>query len=161
MSPASPSRLAVLETRVPPPVVAVLVALAMLATRWFDDALPVDRTWRIGIAAGLVVAGFAFSVPAVFSFRAARTTIGPHRIENASRLVTGGVFGLSRNPMYLGLALQLLGWAAFLATPSALVGPVLFVAWITRFQIVPEERLLSARFGTAYDAWRRRVRRWI
>lgn len=153
--------LGALETRVPPPVVALVAALAMPAGRWLGDGLPLDRSWRIGIAVVLVAAGFALAVPAVLSFRRARTTINPHRIERASALVTSGVFGLTRNPMYLGLALQLTGWAVLLGTLSAFLGPVLFAAWITRFQIVPEERLLAERFGDDFHAWRRRVRRWI
>ena len=65
------------------------------------------------------------------------------------------------NPMYLGLALILLGLAVYLASPWALLGPLVFAAYITRFQIVPEERALQTRFGAAYTAYRARVRRWL
>jgi protein-S-isoprenylcysteine O-methyltransferase Ste14 len=154
-------KIAALETLVPPPLVAAIVALAMLAIRGWDYALPLDRSWRIALAVGFVAAGFAFSLPAMLAFLRARTTINPHHIDRASTLVTGGVFALTRNPMYLGLALQLTGWAAYLGTLAAFLGPLLFVAWITRFQIVPEERLLAARFGGDFEAWRRRTRRWL
>ena len=150
-----------LENRIPPPIVALLVALAMLATRFDAGRLPVDRTWRVAIAAVLVVAGLGVSLSAAIAFRRARTTVNPVHIERASTLVTGGVFRLSRNPMYLGLACLLTAWAAMLATPWAFVGPAAFVAFITRFQIAPEERLLAARFGEAFLSWRRRVRRWL
>jgi protein-S-isoprenylcysteine O-methyltransferase Ste14 len=63
--------------------------------------------------------------------------------------------------MYLGLLLVVLGWAAFLCSAVALVGPVIFVAYIGRFQIAPEERVLSAKFGTAYSGYLARVRRWL
>ena len=76
-------------------------------------------------------------------------------------MVTNGIYGFTRNPMYLGLALILLGLAVFLASPWALLGPVGFVAFITRFQIRPEERALQARFGAAYTAYCARVRRWV
>lgn len=150
-----------LETRVPPPLVAAIVAATMFLARGQGPALPLDRPWRIALAAALATAGLAFALPAVVAFRRARTTVNPHRLDRVSALVTGGVFALSRNPMYLGLALVLAGWATFLGGLAGFLGPVAFVAWITRFQIVPEERLLAARFGDAFHAWRRRVRRWI
>ncbi len=150
-----------LENRVPPPVVGLLVALVMLATRLDASRLPLDRPGRIAIAAVLVAVGIGFSLPAVLAFRRARTTVNPVRIEQASTLVTGGIFRVSRNPMYVGLACLLAAWAVMLATPWAWLGPVAFVAFVTRFQIVPEERLLAARFGEAFQSWRRRVRRWL
>ena len=153
--------LAALETRVPPPLVAAILALAMFVGRGWGPALPLDRPARIVVAIGLAVAGLAVALPAVLAFRRARTTIDPHRIDKVATLVTSGVFSFTRNPMYLGVALLLAGWATYLGTLPVFLGPVVFVAWITRFQIVPEERLLSARFGDAFDAWRRRTRRWL
>ena len=150
-----------LETRLPPPLVALLVALAMAATRLLPGRLPLDSSWRFGLAGLLVVVGLAFAVPAVLAFRRARTTIDPVHIEAASTLVTGGVFALSRNPMYVGSAIVLCAFVLLAGTPWAALGPPLFVAYVTRFQILPEERLLAARFGAPYDAWCRRVRRWL
>ena len=150
-----------LETRLPPPLVALLVVLAMAATRLLPERLPLDRSWRLAGAVVLAGAGLAFAVPAIVAFRRARTTTNPLRIEAASALVTSGVFALSRNPMYVGLAAIVCAIALLVGTPWAALGPVLFVAYITRFQIVPEERLLAARFGTPYRDWCRRVRRWL
>ena len=150
-----------LETRLPPPLVALLVALAMLASRLSPERLPVGRPWRIGLAVALALAGLAIVLPAVRAFRRARTTVNPLRIEQASTLVTDGIFAVTRNPMYLGLALVLAGWAIGLGSAWAFLGPIAFVAFITRFQIVPEERLLEARFGEAFLSWRRRTRRWL
>ena len=154
-------KLAALETRVPPPLVAAIMALAMYGGRARGIALPLDRPARIAIASLLAIAGLAVALSAVLAFRRARTTIDPHHIDKVSTLVTRGVFAFTRNPMYLGVALLLTSWATYLGTLPVFMGPVLFVAWITRFQIVPEERLLSARFGDAFDAWRRRTRRWL
>ena len=63
--------------------------------------------------------------------------------------------------MYLGLFLVLAGWAAHLANAAALPGPLLFALYVTRFQILPEERALTARFGAEFDAYKLRTRRWI
>ena len=63
--------------------------------------------------------------------------------------------------MYVGFAAMLVGWAVCLAAPWALVGPVAFVLFINRFQIIPEERVMRDKFGQAYDDYQAQVRRWI
>jgi protein-S-isoprenylcysteine O-methyltransferase Ste14 len=63
--------------------------------------------------------------------------------------------------MYLGLLLTLVAWAMFLASPFAVLWVAVYVAYITRFQIVPEERVLSALFGAEYGTYSKRVRRWL
>jgi protein-S-isoprenylcysteine O-methyltransferase Ste14 len=63
--------------------------------------------------------------------------------------------------MYLGLLFVLVGWAAFLCAPWALAGPVVFVSYMTRFQIAPEEKALMSAFPDAYASYRARVRRWL
>jgi protein-S-isoprenylcysteine O-methyltransferase Ste14 len=95
------------------------------------------------------------------AFRRAGTTPDPVHVDRASTLVTTGVYAWTRNPMYVGLTLLLCAWACVLAAPWTAAGPPLFAAYITRFQILPEERALSERFGEAYAAYLRRVRRWI
>jgi len=79
----------------------------------------------------------------------------------ASALVTAGIYKLTRNPMYLGLVLLLCAWAFYLAAIWPFVGPVLFIAYINRFQIGPEERIMGAKFGGDYADYVSRVRRWI
>jgi protein-S-isoprenylcysteine O-methyltransferase Ste14 len=76
-------------------------------------------------------------------------------------MVTMGVYGRTRNPMYLGLIFVLTGWTIYLAAPWAILGPVLLVLFTTRFQIVPEERVLTAKFGSEYTDYQARVRRWL
>lgn len=81
--------------------------------------------------------------------------------DNAAKLVTIGIYRVSRNPMYLGMLLFLLAWALFLSNYAALFPPVLFVISMTLFQIKPEEKTLHNKFGPEYDDYSRRVRRWI
>jgi protein-S-isoprenylcysteine O-methyltransferase Ste14 len=109
----------------------------------------------------LATAGACISLMAVISFRRARTTVNPLRPGTASTLVTGGIYRHTRNPMYLGLSIILLGWAVYLANAPALLLLPGFVLYIYRFQIVPEERTLAALFGAEYQAYRTRVRRWL
>lgn len=152
--------MAFLETRVPPPLVALVVAAGMWAGTLAAPA-PAAPVWRVALAAVLALCGLALAVAGIRSFRKARTTVTPLKPQAASQLVATGVYRHTRNPMYLGLCLVLLGWAAWLWSAWSLLGPVAFVAYITRFQIVPEERALAALFGAAYGAYVKGVRRWI
>ena len=150
-----------LDHKVPPPIVGALVALAMWLVASAEPSSIVGPALRHAITGALVAAGVAFDLLGLVAFRASRTTVNPLRPERASALVTGGVYRITRNPMYVGLALLLVAWAVHLGSALPFVGPIAFVAYITRFQILPEERVLAQRFGAAFDAYRGRVRRWL
>ena len=149
-----------LEHKVPPPVVALLTGLAMWAVAHRTPVLAVHAGPRLAIAAALAMFGLCIEISGVLAFRRARTTVNPMKPATASAMVTGGVYRYTRNPMYAGLATVLLGWAVWLAAPWGLLGPAAFIAFITRFQIIPEERALRARFGSEYEGYLLRVRRW-
>jgi len=100
-------------------------------------------------------------VAAIVQFRNAHTTVDPHKPETATALVTSGVYGWTRNPMYLGLSILLLGWAIELGTLTPLLGPVFFILLIQQVQILPEEHALHARFGQDYARYCDRVHRWF
>ena len=132
---------------------------------WFASSLvaPVIVPFgvRVGAALALVVIGLSISISGIVSFRRAKTTINPSKPSAASSLVTSGVYRYTRNPMYLGLSVTLMGWAVFLSNPLALLAVPLFMLYINRFQINPEERALSSLFGAEYVAYREKVRRWL
>ena len=109
----------------------------------------------------LVALGGAADLAGLLAFRRHRTTVNPLAPQNSSTVVQDGIYRYSRNPMYLGMALLLTAWAVWLAQPACLLVLPLFVAYITRFQILPEERILLARFGAPYQDYLRRVRRWL
>ena len=150
-----------LELKVPPPIVAGLIAAAMWVATMLCAPMDVSDFVRRAVAATLAVAGGCIAVAGFVSFRRARTTVDPQRPEATSSLVTGGIYRFTRNPMYLGLLLVLLAWAVFLASPWALVGPVAFVLYVNRFQIAPEERALTTLFGATYSEYTVRTRRWL
>lgn len=150
-----------LELRIPPPIVAFFFAGVAWAVARATPALALPLPLRTGVAIALALAGVGFVVAGVRAFRHAATTIHPLKPEKASAIVSSGVFGISRNPMYVGLVLVLVAWAVFLSSPAALVGPVGLALYLTRFQIVPEERALATKFGDAYADYTARVRRWI
>ena len=110
------------------------------------------------IVAGL---GIVTAAAGVLAFRRARTTVDPLHLDKSTAIVSTGIYRITRNPMYLGMLLAVVGWALFLANPVTLAGPVLFVLYMNRFQIRPEERALAERFGQPYRAYFSGVRRWL
>lgn len=150
-----------LENRIPPPVVTVAIAIVMAVVSRLAPGAPIPGALRYGLAAGLFLAAGALGATAIGAFARAKTTIDPVHIENASSLVISGAFRVTRNPMYLAMALLLTALALGLSNLWLLFGPVAFVLFTTRFQILPEERAMRARFGEAYDDYRRKVRRWL
>jgi protein-S-isoprenylcysteine O-methyltransferase Ste14 len=150
-----------LETKIPPPIAALaaggLMKLYAHAAEVAIDTSPVltkvsDHLCQLSA----VIALLAFA-----SFAFARTTINPLAPSHASTLVTGGIFRISRNPMCLSLLLLLIAYAVRLDSWVVWLGPILFATYITRFQIIPEERILAGKFGAAFLAYTSRTRRWI
>ena len=150
-----------LDHRVPPPALAAVLAACMWGLSHVLPGVAVPTPLRVAFTVAIAFTGLSFGVAGTLAFRKARTTVNPLRPERASSLVLTGVYRISRNPMYVGMALALLSWAVYLASPLALLGPALFVAYITRFQIKPEEQALLAKFGRPYEQYMARVRRWI
>ncbi|MBV8473906.1 MAG: isoprenylcysteine carboxylmethyltransferase family protein [Hyphomicrobiales bacterium] len=140
----------------------MLIAAALMwgLHRWLPLFVWIAPPWnRLGVLPAAL--GIAVAAAAIIRFRQAHTTTDPLDPGKASRLVTDGVFSVSRNPMYLGLTLLLLGWAIWVGSVSPWIIPPLFVLYITLVQIIPEEQALSRLFGEQYLASRGRVARWI
>jgi protein-S-isoprenylcysteine O-methyltransferase Ste14 len=150
-----------LELRVPPPAVAAVAALLMWLAAQAVPALDFPLAGREWISFVIAAAGLMILAAALMEFRRAKTTINPIHPDAASALVVGGIYRLTRNPMYLGLLTILLAWAIWLANAAAFAVLPLFVAYLNRFQIGPEERALEACFGEAFGTYRRAVRRWL
>ena len=150
-----------LELKIPPPVIALVLAVAMWGVSENTFAWPVPNVVRLSLALALVAIGVAFSTAGIIEFRRAQTTVNPRKPEAASTLVSSGVFKITRNPMYVGLVLFLVAWAVVLSSLWALFGPLVFALYIRRFQITPEERVLSSIFGAEYVAYKERVRRLL
>lgn len=153
--------MSVLELRIPPPVVMLLTGILMRLASSVMPALAFPIPARVALAVALAVAGFVVASVAFFSFRRVRTTVDPRKPDEATNLVAAGLYKVTRNPMYLGLLLILTGWAIFLANAMAFVFLPVFVLYLNRFQIEPEERALALKFGAQYAAYRAKVRRWL
>lgn len=145
----------------PPPVVMLLTAALMwllaYATPWLSVRFP-GQGW-LGLAVAL--GGLLVMLLAALELRRHRTTINPMYPESSEHLVTGGIYRLSRNPIYLADVLLLAGWLVYLGNAPAVLLLPAFMVIIQRVQIAPEERALAARFGETFHAYTRQVRRWI
>ncbi|MEM9883768.1 MAG: isoprenylcysteine carboxylmethyltransferase family protein [Planctomycetota bacterium] len=140
----------------------VYLFLAMAAMTALDQAWPVRQLFPMpGKMLGWVpiLVGSGLCLAAASRFRRAATTIRPFR-ESAA-LVTTGPFRFSRNPMYLGLVLVLVGYAVIAGSATPWVVLPFFVAVIRRRFVAVEEAMLTDRFGEDYERYRRRVRRWL
>ena len=150
-----------LEHRIPPPLVGLVVAGGMWGVAHVATMRPLPRRVRVVAAVAVAVLGIAIALRGIASFRRAQTTVNPLKPETSAALVSSGIYSVTRNPMYLGMLLVLIGWAVYLGSLWPLLGPVVFALFITRFQIVPEERALERLFGAPFVAYKQRVRRWI
>src|ERR1700688_3982119 len=150
-----------LENKVPPPIVALLIGAMMWGVARWSPLPEGESPLRVAISGGLACLGILALVLGMLAFRRAKTTINPVNIGAASSIVTSGVYRYTRNPMYVGFALMLVGWAVHMAVPLTLAGPAVFILFIARFQIIPEERVLTSKFGEEYRKYQERVRRWL
>lgn len=150
-----------MELRVPPPVVALLTAVAMWRLAGAPSWRAVPPASRLVPAVLLAAAGLAFAAAAIRAFWRVRTTIHPTVPHETTALVVGGVNRITRNPMYVGLLTVLAGWGVWLGAwwPWA-VWPLAW-GWLHWWQVRPEERQLAATFGEAYAHYRRTVPRWL
>ena len=151
----------VLELKVPPPALVVVMAALMWLVSQASPAFGFVLPARIFFAVFLIVVGFGTGASGVVIFRRAKTTVNPTKPESSTSLVNSGVYTITRNPMYLGGLVMLTGWAIFLSNALAFVFLPLYVLYINRFQIAPEERALTSLFGQEYVTYQARVRRWL
>ncbi len=150
-----------LELKVPPPVVfSVFAGLMWLLSRAIPTA-ELDVPAHKALAAGTAALAGIFGTAGILSIFRAKTTINPHDPRKSSSLVTTGVYSVTRNPMYLSLLLVLLGWSIYLSNLVSFVLLPLFIAYLNRFQIKPEEQVLASLFRSEFEAYCKRVRRWL
>lgn len=150
-----------LELKIPPVALVLLFVAAMYLLSGATGGAWIAGAGLRFIAVALALGGAIIAATGVAQFRKAHTTVNPVSPSSSSSLVTGGIYRFSRNPMYLGFLLALAGWAVFLGNPFAAALVPLFVAYMNRFQIVPEERALAGIFGSEFTTYMSRVRRWL
>jgi protein-S-isoprenylcysteine O-methyltransferase Ste14 len=150
-----------MKLKIPPPVMAVsLAVLTWMTSRSIPPLWPPGAMVTY-LALMLAVGGTVIDMSAKSLFLRARTTVNPLTPEEATSMVRAGVYRWSRNPMYVGRAMQLLAIAMYLASWVGLIGVAFFVVYLDRFQIRAEERALAERFPNEFPAYKATTRRWL
>jgi protein-S-isoprenylcysteine O-methyltransferase Ste14 len=150
----------ILDHLIPPPIVtAVAIACIWLINRqgWGRLGWQLPH-WLVGVWIGFAL---LLMLLAVIEMVRKRTTVNPLTPSRCSALVTNGIFKWSRNPIYLGDALLIVAAGLFYSNLSFILALPAFVAYINRFQIIPEERALQAKFGEQFTHYLAQTRRWI
>ena len=148
-----------MNNKIPPPIVALICGLSIYFSKL---AFPtIQGSWSGPAALVLLTLGIGFLVSAVLSFKRQRTTVNPLQPEKASSLVITGLFKYSRNPMYLGMLLLLLAVTAKFNVIGGLLITLGFLVFMTKFQIIPEERALESKFGEKFTQYKGQTRRWL
>lgn len=148
-----------LNNKIPPLVVVLFFALIMALIAHYSV---IDfSAFILYLTVSLVTIGCVFCIAGLVSFRLASTTVNPSKPEQATNLVTSGVYRFSHNPMYVGFVFILLGWGIWLSSLWALLCVTGFIAYLTLFQIIPEERALTRLFGEDYTQYKNKVKRWL
>ncbi|TDF39746.1 isoprenylcysteine carboxylmethyltransferase family protein [Alteromonadaceae bacterium M269] len=150
-----------LENKVPPPLICIFSALLMWWLSSLSAPFALDEAIRRALIFLFLGLGVIVCVAGIIEFKRVKTTVNPLKPETASSLVNSGVYRISRNPMYLGMALILLAFAVYLSSVISLLGIIVFVFYMNKFQIVPEEKAIEGLFGDDYILYKSKVRRWI
>ncbi len=150
-----------MKNKIPPPILLLITGAIMWFVAKSEFAYPISIPYPLALSISLAVIGIAVAAIAGRQFGIAKTTVNPLSPETATSLVDGGIFSVSRNPMYVGLLLISIGWASWLGSLTNIAVIVLFVVAITNLQIKPEEEALRKLFGEKFDDYCRNVRRWI
>ena len=148
-----------MNTKIPPPIVTATFGLIIYFSKSFSPVYSFENSNMISVIFFLFVLGI-FSA-AVQSFKKHKTTINPLSPDKASSLVNSGIFSYSRNPMYLGMLLILLSVSFKFNISGGLFISFLFKIYITRFQIIPEEKAMAKLFGEEFITYKNQTRRWI
>lgn len=150
-----------LELKLPPPLVGAITAALIWSGDYLWPSGTVQTSALNWLKYGLMFTALMLGCAALAHFWRANTTVHPHTPQKSRVLVAHGVYRFSRNPMYLSLLLLLTAWSVQVGSLLSPLWLAVFVWYITRFQILPEERILQELFGEEFIAYRRRVRRWI
>jgi protein-S-isoprenylcysteine O-methyltransferase Ste14 len=148
-----------MKNKIPPPVVTLFFGLCIYFSKEYFTEFNLEFLTILSYM--YYFAGLSILVLAVRLFKKQSTTVNPIKIENASSLVTSGVFKYSRNPMYLGMALILFGLALMFNLIGGIIFTLLFTIYITKFQIRPEEEIMERFFKEDFLKYKQNVRMWL
>ena len=148
-----------MNNKIPPPIVTLISGLIIFFSR---PIFPEYESNLINVFSAIFLfLGLLVFFLAVASFKKYKTTVNPLQPSNASYLVISGIFRFTRNPMYLGMALILLSLSFKFNLLGGILVTALFIMFITRFQIIPEEDAMLSLFPDEFKTYKENTRRWI
>ena len=148
-----------IKTKIPPPLVALTFGLLINYTK---DIFPkIEIRNEIIFGSFMIIIGLIIILSAIILFKKYQTTITPLNPFNATKLITDGIYKFSRNPMYLGLLLVLLGISIIINLTGGFFLIPLFILYLNLFQIIPEENAMLDLFNDEFLEYKKNVRRWI
>ena len=148
-----------IKTKFPPPLVALTFGFLINYTK---NIFPkIEIRWGYVFGSVVIIFGIITILFAIILFKKYQTTITPLNPSNATKLITDGIYKFSRNPMYLGLLLMLLGMSIILNLIGGFFLIPLFILYLNLFQIIPEENAMVDLFKDEFLEYKKNVRRWI
>ena len=150
-----------LELKIPPVALLLIIALMMWGIADLFTSFSFSVFVSPFVALLIAFSGVMFALLGVYQFRKQGTTVDPRIPEKSASLVTSGIYQFSRNPMYVGMLLILVGWGIYLGNIASFIMLPVFILYMNRFQIMPEETFMAEKFGSAYQQYQKSVRRWL
>ena len=148
-----------IKTKFPPPLVALTFGFLINYTKNIFPKIEIKN--EIIFGSFMIISGLIIILSAIILFKKYQTTITPLNPSNATKLITDGIYKFSRNPMYLGLLLVLVGISIILNLTGGFFFILLFILYINLFQILPEENAMLDLFKDEFLEYKKNVRRWI
>jgi len=144
----------------PPDLLLFIIGFQILA-HFFFPLIRIIMSPFTYLGIPLIILGLYFNIiwVADIFLKKEKTTTDPYKMP--SKLVTYGLFRFTRNPTYLGMALELIGVAILLGSITPFIFPIIFIILTDRLVIPLEERNLEKKFGKKYLDYKARVGRWI
>jgi protein-S-isoprenylcysteine O-methyltransferase Ste14 len=149
-----------IELKIHPPILLLLSLALVYGCNHYLPLLAMP-TILFGLHWYVAALGVLVASAGIWEFRKAKTTINPTKPEKTSYLVSGGIYRVTRNPMYLGMQLIIIATIFKFGNYFGFIALPFFILYITQFQIKPEECIIERIFGEEYVLYKKKVRRWL
>lgn len=150
-----------LELRIIPVIQFGFTSLLIWLTGRLFPVSMFNLPYSLLVSSLLITIAASIGLLAIIAFKQADTTTSPRFPNQANKLITTGIYGFSRNPMYLALFFMLLAFSYYFGQIASLFLLPFFCFYINRFQIIPEEKAMRVKFGNEFDLYCLRVRKWL
>ena len=148
-----------MKTRIPPPLVTLIFGFIIFLTKNIFPKIKISN--NIAFGSLFILIGILIASSSIILFKRYRTAITPINPKSATKLITGGIYKFSRNPMYFSLLLLLIGISIMTNPIGGFIFIPIFILYLNLFQILPEEKAMTDLFKDEFLEYKNSVRRWI